>query len=125
MPAIVPRASGIAIPFSRAPVPSPLVWPFSWYIRAPLDNATMARAAEAFIGRHDFAGFRSAYCNAKTTVKEIFSIAVYKEDRMLIIDVRGNGFLRNMVRRMVGTPGGNRSGEKVALRNRNHFGSRQ
>ena len=87
----------------QAPVPSPLVWPFSWYIRAPLDNATMARAAEAFIGRHDFAGFRSAYCNAKTTVKEIFSIAVYKEDRMLIIDVRGNGFLRNMVRRMVGT----------------------
>ncbi|MBN2427353.1 MAG: tRNA pseudouridine(38-40) synthase TruA [Deltaproteobacteria bacterium] len=86
----------------QAPVPSPLVWPFSWHIRAPLDNETMAKAAKAFIGRHDFTGFRSAYCDAKTTVKEIFSISVNREERMLIIDVRGDGFLRNMVRRMVG-----------------------
>jgi len=87
----------------QAPVPSPFAWPFSWYVRAPLDIEVMANAAQAFVGRHDFAGFRSSYCDARTTIKEIFSISVNREERMVIMDVRGDGFLRNMVRRMAGT----------------------
>jgi tRNA pseudouridine38-40 synthase len=87
----------------QAEVPSPLAWPFSWHIRSPLDVETMSGAAEGFVGRHNFAGFRSSSCDAQTTIREIFSISIHREERMVIIDVRGDGFLRNMVRRMVGT----------------------
>jgi len=87
----------------QAPVLSPLAWPFSWHIRAPLDIETMAKAAESFVGTHDFVGFRSAYCDARTTIKEIFSVSVSRHERIVLIDVRGEGFLRNMVRRMTGT----------------------
>ena len=87
----------------QAPVSSPLAWPFSWHVQAPLDIEAMAKAADSFVGRHDFSGFRSAYCDAKTTIKEIFSVSVKRDEPMIIFDVRGDGFLRNMVRRMAGT----------------------
>jgi tRNA pseudouridine38-40 synthase len=87
----------------QAEVPSPLAWPFSWHIRSTLDVETMAKAAQDFVGRHDFAGFRSSNCDAQTTIREIFSISVRREEQMVTIDVRGNGFLKNMVRRMAGT----------------------
>jgi tRNA pseudouridine38-40 synthase len=87
----------------QAPAPSPLAGPFSWHIRKPLAVEAMRKAAGAFIGRHDFAGFRSSSCDAKTTIKEIFSVTLIKQERMLTIDIRGDGFLRNMVRRMIGS----------------------
>jgi tRNA pseudouridine38-40 synthase len=87
----------------QAPAPSPLAGPFAWHIRTPLAIEIMKKAGAAFIGCHDFAGFRSSCCDAKTTVKEIFSLALHQEKRTVTIDIRGDGFLRNMVRRMVGT----------------------
>jgi tRNA pseudouridine38-40 synthase len=87
----------------QAPVRSPLEQPFCWHIRAPLNMETMQKAAESFVGCHDFTNFRSSACDAKTTVREVFSISVRQEERKIIIDVRGSGFLKNMVRRMVGT----------------------
>lgn len=86
-----------------APVRSPLVRNYSWHIRAPLDEPAMARAAAAFVGRHDFAAFRTAGCEAKTTERTVFSINLRREGDLLHIDVEGSGFLKNMVRMMVGT----------------------
>ncbi len=87
----------------QAPVRAPLLQPFCWHIRTPLNVETMQNAAESFIGCHDFAGFRSSSCDAQTTIREIFSISVHQEDKKIIIDIKGSGFLKNMVRRMTGT----------------------
>ena len=87
----------------QAEVRSPMLANRAWWLRSPLDIAAMEQAAAAFVGRHDFAAFRTTGCAAKTTVREIYSVSLQRQDRLLMVDVRGSGFLRNMVRMMAGT----------------------
>lgn len=87
----------------RDSIRSPLVRKTSWQIKQPLDLEKMEQAAQNFIGQHDFAAFRTSGCSAKTTVREIFSIDFSEEKSLLHIDICGSGFLRNMIRMMVGT----------------------
>ena len=66
----------------------------------------MRQAAVALIGQHDFASFQTAATAAEvtTTVRTIFSIEIrVKPDGIVTIDVVGDGFLRYMVRTIVGT----------------------
>jgi tRNA pseudouridine38-40 synthase len=63
----------------------------------------MREAAAYFVGEHDFAAFRTAGCAARTTVRRIDAVDVTAEGELVRIDVKGSGFLRNMVRIMVGT----------------------
>jgi tRNA pseudouridine38-40 synthase len=86
-----------------ASVRSPLLGRRAWHLRSPLDLAAMARAAQDFVGYHDFAAFRASGCDARTTNRQIFSVQLEQQGELLHIDVRGAGFLRNMVRVMVGT----------------------
>jgi tRNA pseudouridine38-40 synthase len=75
----------------------------AWHHPEHLDLAAMRAAAAAMIGAHDFAAFRAAGCSAKTTVRRLDRIELTEADDLLIIDVHGNAFLRNMVRIIVGT----------------------
>jgi tRNA pseudouridine38-40 synthase len=84
-------------------VRSPLMERTSWHIRSALDVKAMEKAAVAFVGSNDFSAFRSSGCDARTTVREIFSVDLSRQKELLLIDVKGEGFLRNMVRVMVGT----------------------
>ncbi len=85
------------------PVRSPLDCSTSWYVKHRLDLKIMEEAARCFVGKHDFASFRTSGCSAGTTIREIFSIKLTPVDNLIHIDVSGGGFLRNMVRMMVGT----------------------
>ena len=82
---------------------SPLHRFHSWHVREPLDIAAMKAAAARFVGRHDFAAFRASNCATKTSIRRIDAVDVSKEGDFIIIDVVGEGFLKNMVRVMVGT----------------------
>jgi tRNA pseudouridine38-40 synthase len=75
----------------------------AWHVPEPLDRALMRDAARHLIGEHDFSAFRAAGCTAKTTVRRIDAIDIADLEDVLVIDVRGNAFLRNMVRILVGT----------------------
>ncbi len=93
----------------------------AWHHPGALDLAAMRQAASALIGEHDFAAFRAAGCTAKRTVRRIDEISISggeAEDPrdatrggvngpalpwLVAFDVRGNAFLRNMVRIVVGT----------------------
>ena len=83
----------------------------AWHHPGPLDRAAMCAAAAPLLGEHDFAAFRAAGCTAKTTIRRIDRIEVTEPPAefpgdppaLLAIDVRGNAFLRNMVRILVGT----------------------
>jgi tRNA pseudouridine38-40 synthase len=86
-----------------SPMRSPLTARTAWHLRSRLDVEAMAVAAQAFVGRHDFCAFRTSGCDARTTIRDIFSCDLQHEGDLLHIDVRGGGFLRNMVRMMVGT----------------------
>lgn len=77
----------------------------AYFYYGRLDVEKMRKAAQAFIGEHDFAGFCSAGAQVQTTVRYIYSLEI-EEDRTeekLRIRVRGNGFLYNMVRIITGT----------------------
>lgn len=84
-------------------VRSPLQRHTCWRIKQPLDLPAMKLAAEQFVGEHDFAAFRTSGCGAETTTRNIFSVELTEQGRLLHIDVCGSGFLKNMVRMMVGT----------------------
>ena len=84
-------------------VRSPLHARTSWHFKKTLDISLMREAAQCFVGCHDFSAFRGSGCSAKTTRKEITSVELSESGPLLFVDVRGSGFLRNMVRIMVGT----------------------
>ncbi|NIQ98188.1 MAG: tRNA pseudouridine(38-40) synthase TruA [Desulfuromonadales bacterium] len=82
---------------------SPLDVRFSWHVRSPLDVEAMRRAASSLVGEHDFAAFRASGCAAVSTRREIFSVDLSEMGDIVSIDVRGSGFLRNMIRIIAGT----------------------
>jgi len=84
-------------------VRSPLRRLHAWHLREELDLEAMQAGAANFVGRHDFAAFRASNCAAKTTLRRIDSVEITREGDTILIDVVGGGFLKNMVRVMVGT----------------------
>jgi tRNA pseudouridine38-40 synthase len=68
-----------------------------------LDLSAMQKAANYLIGEHDFISFCSANTQVKDTIRTIYSLDVIKEGHELILRIRGNGFLYNMVRIIAGT----------------------
>jgi tRNA pseudouridine38-40 synthase len=82
---------------------SPLNRLIAWRVGCELDVSAMTRAARYFIGERDFAAFRASNCAAKTTVRRIDDLDIRREGDFLVIDVRGSGFLKYMVRIIVGT----------------------
>ncbi len=68
-----------------------------------LDMRAMQRAADHFLGEHDFAAFCTNAKMKKSTVRFIRSLEISRQGPELIITVTGNGFLQNMVRILVGT----------------------
>jgi tRNA pseudouridine38-40 synthase len=88
---------------SRAPVLSPLDSLFVAPASAALDLGRMARAAARLAGRHDFSAFALAGGSHRQPFRRIFSAHWEEEGEELRFRVVGEGFLRGMVRALVGT----------------------
>lgn len=63
----------------------------------------LKECAELFVGEHDFAAYRAAGSQVKTTVRKLYSFTVEEVEGEIRFTVCGNGFLYNMVRTLVGT----------------------
>lgn len=81
---------------------APLERRTAWHRARPLDLAAMRAAAGHLIGEHDFSAFRAAGCSARHAVRRIDAVEV-TGGAVIAIDVRGNAFVRNMVRIIAGT----------------------
>lgn len=68
-----------------------------------LDLKKVKRAADYFVGTHDFKGFMASGSSVSDTVRTIYSIEIIEEGDFLKIFYHGNGFLYNMVRIITGT----------------------
>jgi tRNA pseudouridine38-40 synthase len=76
----------------------------AWHHSEPLNLHAMHDASRALLGEHDFAAFRAAGCTARTTMRRVDSITFTRlHPDLLEVDIRGNAFLRMMVRIVVGT----------------------
>ena len=69
----------------------------------PLNDALMAREAQALIGTHDFAAFAASGSVVRDTVRTIWRADVDRDGNDVRLIVEGSGFLYNMVRIIAGT----------------------
>jgi tRNA pseudouridine38-40 synthase len=90
---------------------------YVWHVAQPLDVATMNGAAQAVVGSHDFSAFQAAGSDVVTSVRTIIEsrVAVVPVESMtlaagphvdgilLAYHITGSGFLRHMVRNIIGT----------------------
>ena len=67
-----------------------------------IDREVVDGVAALFLGKRDFATLRNAGTDVTTTVRTVTRSEVHWEGVTLVFDVEGDGFLRKMVRSMVG-----------------------
>jgi len=75
----------------------------AWLYPKHLDETIMQRAAQQFVGTHDFAAVRSVGTNVKSTVRTVHYYEVERQGNLISLRVCANGFLYNMARAMAGT----------------------
>ena len=88
--------------FTGSVVP-PHIRHFVWHVPQRLDLTEMQRAAALLVGEHDFAAFQAAGGDVISTRREITASQVIERDALVVFEVTGTGFLRHMVRNIVGT----------------------
>ena len=84
-------------------VPLPQKRNFTWHVAGSIDIEKMREAAAYIVGEHDFKSFCCVRTQAESTVRTIYSLEVLQEGNEIIIRIKGNGFLYNMVRIITGT----------------------
>ena len=101
----------------NAPVANPFERRYAWHVQDPLDIDAMNAAARLIVGCHDFAAFAASGSAVTTAERTIVDSAVGRPivgdrsaitgsisgDSLITYDVSGSGFLRHMVRTIVGT----------------------
>lgn len=71
-------------------------------VHRALDAERMAKAATAWVGRHDFSAFRAAACQAHSPVRTLTKFSVSRSGDFIYLDVTANAFLQHMVRNFAG-----------------------
>lgn len=75
---------------------------FVWWVRRELDAASMAAAAAAIAGRHDFAAFCEQPEEQSSTVVVVERAEVATAGELVLVRIAASHFLWKMVRRLVG-----------------------
>ncbi len=82
---------------------NPFMRKYSMHVAGNLNIAEMLKAGSYFVGKHDFTAYSNAKSKKKSMVRNIISIDIEEEDGFIDIRISGDGFLYNMVRKIVGT----------------------
>jgi tRNA pseudouridine38-40 synthase len=108
----------------NGPAPNPFIRHVVWHVPQALDLDRMIAATAAVVGEHDFSAFQGSGSDVKTTVRRMLAAELVEVDintdqpvalpslessasradgRLLRFEITGTGFLRHMVRTIVGT----------------------
>jgi len=101
----------------------------SWEHR-PLEVERMQAGARRLLGRHDFTSFRTVHCQAKSPVRELRQLQVWRRGAFVYMDICADAFLHHMVRNIAGVlmsigageRGPEWAGEVLAARDRRRGG---
>jgi len=86
------------------PMPAAIGRQYAWFIRKKLSLEAMRTAGMHIIGEHDFKSFEGAGSPRSSTVRNVMMVnLVESRADSLIFEIEANGFLRFMVRNIVGT----------------------
>jgi len=108
-PEFHPRYDAIAKTYEyrihRGEILSPFEWRYAHHFPYPLDEQAFVESASLFEGEHDFTAFAASDDSdheGKSKVRTVFSSRAHRTGERLIYEVRGSGFLKHMVRNIVG-----------------------
>jgi len=94
----------------RAEVCSPFEWRYVHHYPYPLREEPMIQLAAVFEGEHDFTAFAASddrdaeeKAEGKSKVRTVFCSVLERRPEQLVYRIRGSGFLKHMVRNIVGT----------------------
>ena len=86
------------------PVPVAIGRQYQWFIRKALNREAMRTAISHIIGRHDFKAFEGSGSPRQSSIRQVYSAQLFTlEGGLLIFQIEADGFLRYMVRNIVGT----------------------
>jgi tRNA pseudouridine38-40 synthase len=88
------RTTAVADPFDRA---------YVWHVPGALHLDAMKEAAGFLVGRHDFSAFESTGSTVTETTRTMTASEWRAGEGVLEYEIVGDGFLRHMVRAIVGT----------------------
>lgn len=78
----------------------------AWFLPKKItdkDIEKMNRAAQFFLGKHDFSAFMAEGSDVIDTTRNIFELSVSSNNDLIEVKIKADGFLYNMVRIIVGT----------------------
>ena len=75
----------------------------AWFYPRHLDEHVMQRAADCFVGTHDFSAVRAVGTEIRSPIRTVYYFDISRTGDLIECRVCANGFLYNMVRAMVGT----------------------
>ena len=83
---------------------SPFHRGYAWHISQELDFEEMKKTTQRLVGEHDFSSFRSVGSPTRTAIRKVIR-AEWKRGRdgIILFEIEANGFLKQMVRAIVGT----------------------
>ncbi len=81
----------------------PYVRPFVWHLPYPLAWDLFIKNAQFFIGRYDYSSFCASDSSAKSKVREVYDVVVEERGPLVDFWISGEGFLKQMIRAIVGT----------------------
>ncbi len=85
------------------PTPSPLRSQYTTWVPQALSIELMREASLYLLGEQDFSALRSSECQARSPVRQIYTLDIQSTESLIEIHVHANGFLHHMVRNIVGT----------------------
>ncbi|MBF0169791.1 MAG: tRNA pseudouridine(38-40) synthase TruA [Nitrospinae bacterium] len=83
-------------------VPDPFLHNRVWRIPHPLNEAAMREGGAFLVGQFDFTSFRAARCATKSSQRRILRLDVWRQGETVVIETTGTGYLKHMVRNIVG-----------------------
>lgn len=89
--------------YTVSQVRNPFSLELSWYYPIPVDVAAMNEAAERLLCFTDFTSFSKLHSDVKNNLCQLYEARWTINGGELVFTIRGNRFLRNMVRSIVGT----------------------
>lgn len=76
---------------------------YAWHMPWKLDESSMNGAMQLIVGLHDFSAFKKKNEAYRSCVREVLAASVQRRGSLVYCAIRATGFLRYMVRNIVGT----------------------
>jgi len=76
---------------------------YVWHVFHNLRPEFLRRCLECLVGEHDFSSFSASGSSVKTFVRKMYDASLAVNGDMFVLRFKANGFLRHMVRNIVGT----------------------